>query len=61
MVSFYTPTPKRFKILCEGKAFPSDYIAFVSQIKFHGFDPKDALLEVLCSPPPTPREGRTRC
>ena len=37
MVPFYTPTPSRFKILMEAKAFPSDYFAFESQVKFHGF------------------------
>lgn len=26
MTSFYTPTPNRFKILCEAKAFPSDQV-----------------------------------
>jgi len=51
MVSFYRPNSKRFKILCEAKAFPSDQYALQSQIKFHGFDPKEALVEV------EPREG----
>jgi kynureninase len=51
MVSFYQPTPTRFKILCEAKAFPSDQYALQSQIKFHGFKIEDALIEV------TPRTG----
>ncbi|MFK8038569.1 MAG: kynureninase [Crocinitomicaceae bacterium] len=46
MVSFYRPTKQRYKILCEKKAFPSDQYALESQVKFHGFDPKEALIEV---------------
>lgn len=44
MVSFYRPTKKRNKILIEDNAFPSDRYAVESQIRFHGFDPKDALI-----------------
>jgi kynureninase len=51
MVSFYRPTAKRYKILCEAKAFPSDQYALQSQIKFHGFNVEDALVEIW------PREG----
>ncbi|WP_190811621.1 kynureninase [Flagellimonas sp. S3867] len=46
MVSFYRPTKKRFKILCEEKAFPSDQYMLQSQVRFHGFDPKEAIVEV---------------
>lgn len=46
MVSFYRPTPKRHKILIEFDAFPSDKYAVESQIKFHGYDPKKALIEL---------------
>ncbi|MGS2760690.1 kynureninase [Sinomicrobium sp. M5D2P9] len=46
MVSFYRPTPKRYKILCEAKAFPSDQYMLQSQVKFHGFSPEDAIVEV---------------
>src|ERR1043166_1451651 len=46
MVSFYRPDKKRYKILCEAKAFPSDLYAFHSQVKFHGFDPDDAIIEI---------------
>lgn len=51
MVSFYRPGPKRYKILCEAKAFPSDQYALQSQIQFHGLDVKEALVEIA------PREG----
>ena len=44
MVSFYRPTKKRYKILIEDNAFPSDRYAVESQIRFHGFDPQDALI-----------------
>ena len=46
MASFYRPTKKRYKIICEYKAFPSDQYALETQAHFHGFDPKDAVIEV---------------
>lgn len=51
MVSFYRPVGKRVKILCEGKAFPSDQYALETQVKFHGFNPQDTIVELY------PREG----
>lgn len=51
MVSFYRPTKEKYKIICEAKAFPSDQYALESQVKFHGFDPADAIIEV------GPRDG----
>lgn len=50
MVTFYRPQGKRYKILCEEKAFPSDQYMFQSQLKFHGYDPKEALIEVSKRP-----------
>ncbi|MEP7196917.1 MAG: kynureninase [Saprospiraceae bacterium] len=44
MVSFYRPTKNRFKILIEYSAFPSDRYAVESQLRFHGYDPKDSLI-----------------
>lgn len=46
MVSFYRPTQTRYKIICEEKAFPSDQYMFQSQVRHHGFDPKDAIVEI---------------
>lgn len=51
LISFYRPTPKRYKILCESKAFPSDHYAFSSQIRLHGYDPEKAMVCV------EPRKG----
>lgn len=45
MVSFYRPTKNRFKIVVEADAFPSDKYAVESQIKLHGFNPEDALIQ----------------
>ncbi len=50
MVSFYRPTKKRFKIIMEGGAFPSDQYAMETQVRFHGFDPKEAIVEVMPRP-----------
>jgi len=46
MVSFYRPQGKRTKILCEAKAFPSDQYALESQLKFHGLNLAEHLVEV---------------
>ena len=46
MVSFYRPTKVRHRILIERGAFPSDRYALASQIRFHGFDPDESLVEL---------------
>ena len=46
MVSFYRPSGKRYKIICEEKAFPSDQYMISSQVRFHGYDPADAIVEI---------------
>jgi len=46
LVSFYRPTSRRYKIICEYKAFPSDQYVFESQVKYNGYDPADAIVEV---------------
>ena len=51
MVSFYQPTSERNKIICEAKAFPSDQYMLESQVKFHGLNPNDTIIEV------SPRDG----
>jgi len=53
MVSFYKPTEKRYKILIEADAFPSDKYAVESQLRHHGYDDKEGL--VLWKP----RNGET--
>lgn len=51
MVSFYRPAKKRFKIMIEGNAFPSDRYVVASQARFHGFDPSHAIVRL------EPRKG----
>ncbi|XP_016094746.1 kynureninase-like, partial [Sinocyclocheilus grahami] len=51
MLSFYKPTPKRYKILLEDKAFPSDHYAIESQIRLRGLDVTDSMLTIA------PRQG----
>jgi kynureninase len=51
LVSFYQPNENRKKIIIEEGTFPSDQYAIKSQIKFHGFDPQDTLIEL------SPRKG----
>lgn len=51
MASFYRPTASRFKIVMEAGAFPSDQYAMESQVRWHGFDPETAIVEVA------PRSG----
>lgn len=53
LVSFYRPTPKRFKILIEAGAFSSDQYVVESQLKYHGIDPSRGLIELQ------PREGES--
>lgn len=50
MISFYRPQGKRYKIICEEKAFPSDQYMLQSQVRFHGYDPKDAIVEIKKRP-----------
>lgn len=51
MVSFYQPTATRFKIITEAGAFPSDMYMLETQVKFHGLDPDEVIVELA------PRDG----
>jgi kynureninase len=51
LVSFYQPSGKRIKIITEKGAFPSDQYALESQVRYHGYNPNEAIIEL------TPREG----
>ena len=51
LLSFYRPTSTRYKIIMEAGAFPSDQYALETQVKWHGYAPDDAIIEI------SPREG----
>lgn len=53
LASFYQPTRKRFKILIEDQAFPSDRYAAVSHLRQRGLDPALSLMVAK------PRPGET--
>ncbi|XP_068922863.1 kynureninase isoform X2 [Petaurus breviceps papuanus] len=44
LLSFFKPTPTRFKILLEDKAFPSDHYAIESQLQLRGLDVENSML-----------------
>jgi len=46
LTSFYRPTELRHKIILAGKDFPSDRYAIESQIRLHGYDPEQAMVEI---------------
>ena len=51
LATFYRPTKGRYKIIAEAGSFSSDHYALESQIKLHGLDIKDVLIEL------SPRRG----
>ena len=56
MSSFYRPNKEkgRWKIMLEGKAFPSDHFAVESQIQHWGLDPEEAMVLLEPSDPDVP-------
>jgi kynureninase len=50
LATFYRPTPQRYKILIERDAFSSDRYAVESQLRWHGREPREALLELGARP-----------
>jgi kynureninase len=46
LASFFQPTKQRYKILIERDAFSSDRYAVESQLRWHGLDPRTALVEI---------------
>ncbi|MCH1582647.1 MAG: kynureninase [Flavobacteriales bacterium] len=51
LVSFYRPEGQRTKLMIEAGAFPSDRYAALSQLRLHGLDPDEHLIEIA------PRDG----
>lgn len=53
LVSFFRPSDVRNKVVIEKGAFPSDHYAIESQMRCHGLDPRQTLIEL------TPRNGES--
>jgi kynureninase len=51
LVSFYRPNSKRYKIICEARAFPSDQYTLETHVRHHNYIPEEAIIEV------GPRQG----
>lgn len=58
MASFYRPQGQRNRILIERQPFPSDRYAVESQIRWHGLDPDDCLVELAFGDERLIDEGR---
>lgn len=50
MQSFYRPAAKRYKIVMEAGAFPSDQYAVETQVRQYGYQPADAIVEIAPRP-----------
>ena len=50
LMSFYRPSKKRYKILCESNAFPSDLYVLQSQVELHGYSFEDAVVQIPTGP-----------
>jgi kynureninase len=50
LVSFYRPQGSRTKLMIEAGAFPSDRYAALSQLRLHGLDPAEHLIELSPRP-----------
>jgi kynureninase len=50
MISFYRPRGRRRKLVIEKHSFPSDRYAAESQIRLHGLDPDECLVEIEPDP-----------
>jgi len=46
LASFYRPSAVRYRVLIEAGAFPSDRHVVSSQLRWHGYDPAAALIEL---------------
>lgn len=50
LISFYRPTSSRFKIITEAGAFSSDQYALESQVRLHGLQPEEVIIELKPRP-----------
>lgn len=46
LISFYRPQGKKVKVLMQANEFPSDYYAVEQQVRLHGLNPEECILEV---------------